>query len=77
MRSSEEVGDENMDMEPGGTYSDIVPPHNTGIDVHGNELPGDEPKPGPSQRVLPDTYFSPQNTQASISSKLVHEIRLR
>ena len=77
MRGSEEGGDENMDMEPGGAYSDIVPPHNSGIDVHGNELPGDELKSGLSQCVLPDTYFSPQNTHTRVSSKLVDEIRLR
>lgn len=48
-----------------------------GIDVHGNELPGEEPKAGPSERVLPDAHFSPKNTRAKVSAKLVEEIKLR
>ena len=46
----------------GGAYTDFLPEHNTGIDVHGNELSGNDQPHGLFQRILAPAPCSSKNT---------------
>ena len=61
----------------GGVYTNFLPEHNTGIDVWGNELSGNDQPHTLLQHILSPAPHSPKNTRSRAREKLMDEIKLR